>query len=83
MTARRVARSGALAVYAVLVAGGGSALLVDGLRLYADGKALFWLYPVWWHPPTPGWYVSSEPRVLAVGAVVAGGVFALDRWIMA
>jgi hypothetical protein len=69
--------------YAVLVAGGGSALLVDGLRLYADGKALFWLYPVWWRPPTPGWYVSSEPRVLAVGAVVAGVVFALDRWIMA
>jgi hypothetical protein len=69
--------------YAVLVTGGSSALLLDGLRLYADGRALFWLYPLWWRPPSPGWYVSSDPRVLAVGAVVAGGVFVLDRWVTA
>jgi hypothetical protein len=68
--------------YAALVAGGSSAVLLDGLRLYADGHAGFWLYPLWWRPPTPGWYVSSEPRILAVGAVVAGVVFALDRLIM-
>ena len=69
--------------FAVLVAGGGSALVLDGLRLYADGNASYWLYPLWWRPPTPGWYVSSDPRVLVVGLAVAGGVFALDRWVMA
>lgn len=69
--------------YAVLVTGGGSALVLDGLRLYADGEALFWLYPLWWRPPTPGWYVSSDPLVLVVGLAVAGSVFALDRWVVA
>jgi hypothetical protein len=69
--------------FVVLVAGGGSALVLDGLRLYADGRAGYWLYPLWWRPPTPGWYVSSDPRVLIVGLAVAGVVFALDRWAMA
>ena len=68
--------------FAVLVAGGGSAVVLDGLRLYADGRAGYWLYPLWWRPPTPGWYVSSDPRVLVVGLVVAGVVFALDRRVV-
>jgi hypothetical protein len=65
--------------YASLVAGGGSALVLDGLRAYADGRAGFWLYPVPWRPPTPSLYVSSDPRVLAVAVVVAAAVVVADR----
>ncbi|WP_135820702.1 hypothetical protein [Halostella litorea] len=65
--------------YAALVAGGGSALVLDGLRAYADGRAGFWLYPVPWRPPTPSLYVSSDPRVLAVAVAVAAGVALADR----
>jgi hypothetical protein len=67
--------------YAFLLAGGLSALALDGLRAYADGRADFWLYPLWWRPPTPSLYVSSDPRVLAVALAVAGGVFLLDRGV--
>lgn len=66
--------------YGFLVAGGVLSLLLDGLRVYADGRASSWLYPVtWWRPPTPNLYVSSDPRVLAVALVAAATVFAADR----
>lgn len=67
--------------YAFLLFGGFSALVLDGLRVYADGRAGFWLYPLWWRPPTPNLYVSSDPRVTALAILVAGAVFATDRWI--
>lgn len=69
--------------YAFLVAGGLSALALDGLRAYADGRADFWLYPLWWRPPTPSLYVSSDPRVLAVALGAAAVVFLLDRYVVA
>lgn len=66
-------------VYGLLVFGGFSALVVDGLRAFADGRADFWLYPLWVRPPTPGLYVSSDPWVAPTVAVVAAGVYAIDR----
>lgn len=68
-----------LRVYALLVAGGCSALVLDGLRMYADGRADFWLYPLWWRPPTPNLYVTSDPRVLGVVFVASVLVFLVDR----
>ncbi|MFB6139696.1 MAG: hypothetical protein ABEJ26_04595 [Halosimplex sp.] len=66
--------------YAFLVAGGFTSLVLDGMRVYVDGRASPWLYPfTWWHPPTPSLYVTSDPRVLVVGVAVAAVVFALDR----
>ena len=54
--------------------------LVDGLRLSIDGRAGTLLYPLtWWGPPSPGLYLTSDPRVLVVTLVVAAVVFALDR----
>jgi hypothetical protein len=68
-------------VYGFLVFGGGSALVVDGLRVFADGRGLvFWLYPLWWRPPTPSLYVTSDPRVLPVALVMAAVVFLVDRF---
>ena len=65
--------------YAVLVAGGVSHLVVDGWRIYADGRAGFLWYPVPWRSPTPNLYVSADPLVPALAVAVAGFVFALDR----
>ncbi|MFC7140601.1 hypothetical protein ACFQMA_12285 [Halosimplex aquaticum] len=66
--------------YVSLVAGGVISLVLDGLRVYADGRAGPWLYPfTWWRPPTPSLYVTSDPRVLVLAVAVAGVVFAVDR----
>lgn len=66
-------------VYAFLVAGGLVSLVLDGLRVYADGQSGPWLYPfTWWYPPTPSLYVTSDPTVLVVGVAIAAVVFALD-----
>ncbi|WP_436929428.1 hypothetical protein [Halosimplex halobium] len=66
--------------FGFLVAGGSLSLVLDGLRVFADGRAGPWLYPVtWWRPPTPSLYVTSDPRVLAAALLVAGAVFAVDR----
>lgn len=66
--------------YVVLLGGGLSGLVVDGLRAFADGDSGTWLYPlIWWEPPTPGLYVSSDPAVLGVALVVAGVVYAADH----
>ncbi|MFB6179728.1 MAG: hypothetical protein ABEI77_08400 [Halorientalis sp.] len=70
-------------VFGLLVGGGLSALALDGLRMYADGRSSFWLYPLWWRPPTPSLYVSSDPRVLLVALVVSTGVFLADRYVVA
>lgn len=66
--------------YGWLVFGGLSALVLDGLRAFADGSAGFWLYPLWWRPPTPNWYVSSDYRVTLIAIAIAGAVLLLDRW---
>jgi hypothetical protein len=69
-------------VYSLLVAGGVSALVVDGLRVFADGHSGFWLYPfAWWRPPTPSLYVTSDLPVLFLALVVSLGIFAVDRWL--
>jgi len=69
-------------VYALLVFGGLTALVVDGLRVFADGRSGFWLYPIWWRPPTPGLYVSSDVRVLLVAVLASAGVFLCDRYVV-
>lgn len=72
-------------VYGLLVAGGSIHLVLDGLRIYADGRASQWLFPFVpaYRPPTPGLFVSADPAVpaLAVGATAV--VLAVDRWIVA
>jgi hypothetical protein len=40
----------------------------------------FWLYPIWWPPPTPNLYVSSDYRVTVVAVGVAVGVVAIDHF---
>jgi hypothetical protein len=64
--------------FAALVVVGALSLLLDGLRTYADGRANFWLYPLWWRPPTPNLYVSAAPQVLAVALYIAVVVFPID-----
>lgn len=65
--------------FGFLVAGGTLSLFLDGLRAYADGQAGFYLYPIWWRPPTPSLYVTSDPRVTVVALVVGTAVFLADR----
>lgn len=67
------------AVFTVLLVGGISHLLTDGLKQWADGAAGAWLYPVsWYRHPTPELYVSSDYRVLVVVGVVALAVALVD-----
>ena len=67
-------------IYAFLVIGGFTSLVLDGMRVYADGQSGPWLYPfTWWYPPTPSLYVTSDPRILVAAIVVAGVVFAIDQ----
>lgn len=66
-------------VYGLLVVGGAASLVLDGLRVFVDGHAGFWLYPLWWRPPTPSLYVTSDPRVLLAALAVSGAVFVVDR----
>jgi len=66
--------------FALLLAGGLSHLLADGLKVWVDGAASAWLYPLsWYRHPTPGLYVSSDPRVLAVIGSIALMVALVDR----
>jgi len=66
--------------YGLVTVGGLISLLVDGLRVYADGRASAWFYPLSnWRPPTPSLYVSSDPSILVVAVVVAAVVVAADR----
>ena len=67
-------------VYGLLVAGGVLSLVLDGLRVFVDGSAGFWLYPLWWRPPTPSLYVTADVRVVAVAVVASIGVFVVDRY---
>jgi hypothetical protein len=69
-------------IYGFLVFGGTSALLLDALRVSADGHAGYWLYPLWWRPPTHNVYVTSDPRVLLLVGALSLLVFAVDRRIV-
>ncbi|MHC3379846.1 metal-dependent hydrolase [Haloarcula sp. H-GB5] len=67
-------------VFGLVTFGGLTSLLLDGMRVYADGRASAWLYPFTnWRPPTPSLYVSSDPTVLVVALLTAGTVAVLDR----
>lgn len=66
--------------FGLLLAGGLSHLLVDSLKVWVDGAASAWLYPLsWYRPPTPGLYVSSDPRVVVVAGSIALTVALVDR----
>jgi hypothetical protein len=68
-------------VLVLLFFGGLSSLVVDGLRVFADGRSGFWLYPfTWWRPPTPSLYVTSDIRVLIGTMIISAVVFSIDRW---
>jgi hypothetical protein len=67
-------------IFSFLLFGALSSLVVDGLRVFANGRSGFWLYPFsWWRPPTPSLYVTSDVRVLLTAILVSAVVFALDR----
>ncbi|ERG98917.1 MAG: hypothetical protein J07HQX50_00058 [Haloquadratum sp. J07HQX50] len=67
-------------IFSFLLFGALSSLVVDGLRVFADGRSEFWLYPFsWWRPPTPSLYVTSDVRVLLTAILVSAVVFVLDR----
>jgi len=67
-------------VFGLITFGGLTALILDGMRVFADGRASAWLYPFTnWRPPTPSLYVTSDPRVLVVALILAGVVFVVDQ----
>lgn len=72
-------------VYGLLVVGGGCHLVLDGLRVFADGRSTTWLFPFApsVRPPTPSLFVSSDPAVPVLAAGATAVVLALDRWIVA
>jgi hypothetical protein len=70
-----------LRVYGLLVAGGITHLVLDGTRVWADGRAGQWLFPILpaWRPPSPNLYITADPLVPAVTLTVAAVVFLIDR----
>lgn len=68
-------------IFSFLLFGAVSSLIVDGLRVFADGRSGFWLYPFsWFRPPTPSLYVTSDIRVLITAVLISAVVFVFDRW---
>lgn len=67
--------------YGLLVVGGLSHLLLDGVVVYADGNASRWLFPFLssWRPPTPNLYVTADPLVPVVALAGTALVVWLDR----
>lgn len=64
-----------------LAVGAASHLLSDALLINASGRS----YPVFWPltrwvPPTPGWYLSTEPRPTVVAALLALAAYGLWRY---
>lgn len=72
-------------VYGLLVLGGVSHLALDALRVFADGRSGLWLFPVLpsYRPPTPNLFVSADPVVTVVAAVVTATVLGVDRLLVA
>lgn len=66
--------------FVFLTFGGLTALILDGLRVFADGHSNFWLYPLWFRPPSPNLYVSSDIRVLGITIVLSTLVYVLNRY---
>ncbi len=67
-------------VAALLCAGAVSHLLADALLLNPSGRSYPLLWPLtYYHPPTPGLYLSTDPEPMLVAAVVAGVVFGVTR----
>lgn len=69
-------------VYTLLVIGGVVHIVLDGLRVWADGRASQWLFPFLpsYRPPAPSLYVTSDPRVPALVIAVSLLVFAADQY---
>jgi len=71
------------AAYGWLVFGGVTALVLDGLRAFADGYANPWLYPlVYDRLPTPSLYVTADPLVPFLAVTAALAVFTVDRVVV-
>ena len=71
-------------VYTLLLIGAGVHIVLDGLRVWADGRASQWLFPFLpsYRPPTPSLYVTSDPRVPDLVIAVSLLVFAVDRYVV-
>jgi membrane-bound metal-dependent hydrolase YbcI (DUF457 family) len=75
-----VARPERERVAALLGLGVASHLLADALLLNPSGRSYPLLWPLsYYHPPTPGLYLSTDPEPMLVAAAVAGGVFLATR----
>lgn len=60
--------------------GAGSHLLADAFLITPSGRAYALLWPLsYWHPPTPGLYLSTQPEPTLVMAVAAAIVFVVTR----
>nr|WP_321169865.1 hypothetical protein [Salinigranum rubrum] len=67
-------------VAALLGLGAASHLLADALLRNPSGRSYPLLWPLsYYHPPTPGLYLSTDPEPMLVAAVVAATVFGLTR----
>lgn len=66
---------------ALLTVGAVSHLLADGLLLNPSGRSYAMLWPLTrYHPPTPGWYLSTQPEPTIVASLVAVLVWSVTRY---
>lgn len=75
-------RTGQHRAFGLLFAGALTHLLLDALKVYADGAASMWLYPFsWYRHPSPNLYVSADPLVLIIAILGSVGIWYVDRTI--
>lgn len=65
--------------FILLLGGALTHLFVDVFKVWADGYASPYLYPItWYRLPTPGLYVSADRWVVVVAILMAALVFLVD-----
>lgn len=69
--------------FGMLLFGALSHLVLDSLKIWADGSAGAYWYPVtWYRPPAGGLYVSADRWVVVVAVIAALIVFLVDRYLV-
>lgn len=74
-------RQAQVRAFGLLVAGGIIHLLVDSLKLWADGVTSAYWYPLtWYNPPAGMLYVTADRWVTVVSIALAVVVLGIDEW---
>lgn len=70
-------------VFGLLVVGAATHLVADGLLRTPSGRSFSMVWPLLrYRPPSPGWYLSTEPGPTVLAVALALAVYLLSRYGM-